>query len=100
MSDTGLSNICNRPASSASSGTLIVITLLLLRERFLARVLGQSAGVLEASLLFVAGDYVERGLGHGLLHHILAGDLHLAIMLHAGAGRDEAAHDDVLLETA
>ena len=48
----------------------------------------------------IRGWLRERRLGHRLLDHILAGDLHLAVVLHAGAGRNQAAHDDVLLEAA
>ena len=49
------------------------------------------------------GDAVESEIGfvHDLLFDdVLAGDLHAAVVLHAGAGRDQAAHDDVLLEAA
>src|ERR1017187_10317834 len=72
----------------------------LLRQRSFAGVFRQPAGVLQAGLFVVTGDHVYRRLGGWLFHHILARDLHLTVILQAGAGRNQAAHDHVLLQAA
>src|ERR1035437_1746366 len=72
----------------------------LLGQRFFAGFFREAAGVLQPRLLVVTRDGVQRHLGRRLFHHVLARDLHLAVILHAGAGRDQAAHDHVFLQTA
>src|SRR5580704_3795479 len=72
----------------------------LLGQRFLAGVLRKAAHVLDARLFVVSGNRVERRLDHRLFHYVLARDLHPAVILHAGAGRNQPAHDHVLLEAA
>src|ERR1035437_7786986 len=72
----------------------------LLRQRLLARFLGQAAGVLQARLLVVTGEGIERGIGPTLFRSVLARNLHPAVILHTRARRDQAAHDHVLLQAA
>src|ERR1039457_945726 len=102
VSFSGLSNICSTPANSGSSGMLIVIVRLsaLLRQRLLARFLRQTARVLQARLFVVSGDGIERRLGRGLFHHVLARHFDLAVILPARARRHQPAHDHVLLQPA
>src|SRR6266568_4813642 len=70
-------------------------------EREIERV---GSGEVAAPSLFVvdleAVDYDRVLILNRLFNHILACDLDTAIVVHARTGRDEAAHDDVLLEAA
>src|SRR5579883_1581626 len=89
-----------KPAVASPRLPASSLTVLLFGQRFLARVLRKPASVLQPRLLVVTRDGVERRLCHRLLHHVLARDLYLAVILHAGAGRNQAAHDHVLLQAA
>src|SRR5579871_6279868 len=52
----------------------------------------------SAFSLFVRGRYFSLYLGGGLFH--LWREAHVAVVLHAGSGRDEASDDDVLFQAA
>jgi hypothetical protein len=73
---------------------LSAVWLLRLEGFEVCRLFGKLAGVVQAGLLGVALDALAQrgfGLGHQLLFEFLARDLDAAIILHAGAGRDEPA---------
>src|SRR5690242_6948180 len=77
-----------------------MLTPALLRQRLFPGVLREPARVLDASFLVVARDRVQRYFHRRLLDHVLARDLYLTVVLHAGAGGYEPAHDHVLLQAA
>ncbi len=58
---------------------------------------------MDAGFVVVAGDAFHQRIRFGehfLFDNVLAGDLHVPVVIHAGSGRDEAAHDDVFLQAA
>src|SRR5579875_1620416 len=90
-----------RPPGAPTLGTPgSPVDRVLFGQRFFAGVFGEAAGVLQAGLLVVTGDGFESRFGDGLFNHVFTGDLDLAVILHAGASGDEAAHDHVLLQAA
>src|SRR5262249_25080299 len=68
-----------------------------IRRHFLA----QTTRIKRPGFLFVATQTLHRqrlGLLDNLFLDVLAGDLNLPVILHARSGRNQPAHDDVLLQ--
>src|ERR1700691_2154540 len=88
---------CQKGARGRTGSPPITNSFGLLRRQFLGFALVTHH--FESALrLFVCRRDFRLYLGRGLFH--LGREAHVAVVLHAGAGRDQAADDDVLLESA